>query len=205
MRGQAAMEFIMTYGWALLAIIAAIGVMSYFGVFSGGKLPEKCIATTGFTCADYLLSKWDASVNQCEVAISLVNNMGYDITIVANSTEVICDNCEYNPDQQYRNNCYWWRVGTKEDTVHHVNLIPNGHGSEVFVPAGKRMTMECNSGSVYYVNFPEAGMPGKLKFRFLYRKAGGTYNHTAEGEITARVEEQVCGQARCLYPDDISC
>ncbi|MEK6792404.1 MAG: hypothetical protein AABX96_02945 [Nanoarchaeota archaeon] len=37
-KGQAAMEFLMTYGWAILAAIVAIGVLAYFGVFSPGKL-----------------------------------------------------------------------------------------------------------------------------------------------------------------------
>lgn len=36
-KGQAAMEFLMTYGWAILAAIIAIGVLAYFGVFSGGN------------------------------------------------------------------------------------------------------------------------------------------------------------------------
>jgi hypothetical protein len=36
-RGQAAMEFLMTYGWAILAAVIAIGVLAYFGVFSPGK------------------------------------------------------------------------------------------------------------------------------------------------------------------------
>lgn len=33
-RGQAAVEFLMTYGWAILAAVIAIGVLAYFGVFS---------------------------------------------------------------------------------------------------------------------------------------------------------------------------
>ena len=33
-KGQAAMEFLMTYGWAILAGIIAIGVLAYFGVFN---------------------------------------------------------------------------------------------------------------------------------------------------------------------------
>jgi hypothetical protein len=36
-RSQAAMEFLMTYGWAILAAVIAIGVLAYFGVFSPGK------------------------------------------------------------------------------------------------------------------------------------------------------------------------
>ena len=35
-RGQAAMEFLMTYGWAILAAIIAIAALAYFGVFSPG-------------------------------------------------------------------------------------------------------------------------------------------------------------------------
>ncbi len=37
-RGQAAMEFLMTYGWAILAAIVAIGVLAYFGVFNPSRL-----------------------------------------------------------------------------------------------------------------------------------------------------------------------
>ena len=33
-KGQAAMEFLMTYGWAILEAITAIGVLAYIGVFS---------------------------------------------------------------------------------------------------------------------------------------------------------------------------
>ena len=36
-KGQAAMEFLMTYGWAILAAVIAIGVLAYFGVFTPGK------------------------------------------------------------------------------------------------------------------------------------------------------------------------
>ena len=36
-KSQAAMEFLMTYGWAILAAVIAIGVLAYFGVFSPGK------------------------------------------------------------------------------------------------------------------------------------------------------------------------
>lgn len=37
-KGQAAMEFLMTYGWAILAAIIAIGALAYFGVFNAGNL-----------------------------------------------------------------------------------------------------------------------------------------------------------------------
>ncbi|MBI1979078.1 MAG: hypothetical protein HYS62_03415, partial [Candidatus Aenigmarchaeota archaeon] len=36
-KSQAAMEFLMTYGWAILVVLAAIAALAYFGVLS----PEK--------------------------------------------------------------------------------------------------------------------------------------------------------------------
>lgn len=42
-KGQAAMEFLMTYGWAILAAIIAIGVLAYFGVFSPGTFISNSI------------------------------------------------------------------------------------------------------------------------------------------------------------------
>lgn len=37
-KGQAALEFITTYGWAFLIILFSFGVLAYFGVFA----PEGC-------------------------------------------------------------------------------------------------------------------------------------------------------------------
>ena len=55
-RGQAAMEFLMTYGWAILVVLIAIGALAYFGVLSPERfLPEKCLIASGsgLFCDDY--------------------------------------------------------------------------------------------------------------------------------------------------------
>ena len=50
-KAQAAMEFLMTYGWAILVVLAAIAALAYFGVLSPEKLlPEKCTLEPGITC-----------------------------------------------------------------------------------------------------------------------------------------------------------
>ncbi|MBW2983811.1 hypothetical protein KY361_01745 [Candidatus Woesearchaeota archaeon] len=47
-KAQAAMEFLMTYGWAILIVLIAIGALAYFGVLSPEKfLPEKCVISSG--------------------------------------------------------------------------------------------------------------------------------------------------------------
>ncbi|MDP2907231.1 MAG: hypothetical protein Q8O03_04790 [Nanoarchaeota archaeon] len=55
-KGQAAMEFLMTYGWAILVVLVAIGALAYFGVLSPEQfLPEKCTISTGsgLFCIDH--------------------------------------------------------------------------------------------------------------------------------------------------------
>ncbi len=50
-RGQAAMEFLMTYGWAILAAVIVIGVLASFGVFSSSNyIPTSCSLTAPFGC-----------------------------------------------------------------------------------------------------------------------------------------------------------
>ena len=47
-KAQAAMEFLMTYGWAILVVLIAIGALAYFGVLNPDRLlPEKCVIATG--------------------------------------------------------------------------------------------------------------------------------------------------------------
>jgi hypothetical protein len=37
-KGQGAMEFLMTYGWAIIVVIAAIIALAYFGLIDPGRL-----------------------------------------------------------------------------------------------------------------------------------------------------------------------
>lgn len=53
-KGQAAMEFLMTYGWALLVVLIAIAALAFFGLLNPSKfLPTKCEIAPGLTCMDY--------------------------------------------------------------------------------------------------------------------------------------------------------
>jgi hypothetical protein len=50
-RLQSAMEYLMTYGWAILIIAVTLGALAFLGVFSGtGLLPTACIASSGYIC-----------------------------------------------------------------------------------------------------------------------------------------------------------
>lgn len=53
-RGQAALEFLTTYGWAFLIIMVMIGAISYFGILNPSKfVPARCTVSPEFSCQDY--------------------------------------------------------------------------------------------------------------------------------------------------------
>ena len=76
-RGQAAMEFLMTYGWAILAAIIAIGVLAYFGVFSPGKfVQDSYLVNAPFNARGVSLT--DSSD---QLRIELLNGAGEQVTV----------------------------------------------------------------------------------------------------------------------------
>jgi hypothetical protein len=93
-RGQAALEFLSTYGFAFLLILVMIGALSYFGILSPSKfLPGRCLVSNEFTCKDrQIVGGGDTTV----MSIMLTNNLGSQLTInsaEANSSygNVVCD------------------------------------------------------------------------------------------------------------------
>ncbi len=49
-RAQSAMEYLMTYGWAILVIAVVLAALFALGVFNGSTLPTACIAQSGYLC-----------------------------------------------------------------------------------------------------------------------------------------------------------
>ena len=69
-KGQAALEFLTTYGWAFLVILVMIGGLSYFGVFDfKSKMPDSCT----FSGRDIECKAWqinnDADSDQIKLRI----------------------------------------------------------------------------------------------------------------------------------------
>jgi len=82
-KAQAAMEFLMTYGWAILVVLAAIGALAYFGVLSPGEfLPEQCVLISGLSCLDF-------TIDTDTTTIFVSNSLGTDMAL----TSVTIGNC----------------------------------------------------------------------------------------------------------------
>ena len=77
------MEFLMTYGWAILVVLAAIAALAYFSVLSPDRfLPEKCTLPSGVACLDF-------SGSPSSVTLVIQNSAGFDmanVSVYVNST-----------------------------------------------------------------------------------------------------------------------
>jgi len=91
-RGQAALEFLMTYGWAILVVLAAIAALAYFGVLSPDRfLPEKCTMPSGLACLDF-------RATGSGVDLILQNSFGFDMnTIVTTINGTGCNAAAAGP------------------------------------------------------------------------------------------------------------
>jgi len=81
-KGQAAMEYLMTYGWAILVLVIVLAVLAYF-LPRLTKTPEVCQFTQGFSCTE------PAIVNEggvVKVAFNLQNGKGQAINV----SQVLC-------------------------------------------------------------------------------------------------------------------
>jgi|SRR3989344_556018 len=75
-KGQAAMEFLMTYGWAILVVLIAIGALAYFGVLNPSRfLPESCTIMPGISCDEFKVI-----ANGGGATLVLRNGMGSQLT-----------------------------------------------------------------------------------------------------------------------------
>ena len=75
-KGQSALEFIMTYGWALVVLLLVIS--SLWFTFGGDKffVNEKCMMGPGFLCKDF-------SVDEGSIKLIVKNSYGKDISSIS--------------------------------------------------------------------------------------------------------------------------
>ena len=77
-RAQGSMQFMMTYGWAILVALVLASVLFYWGFFSPDKyLPERCLFGPGIGVCD----DWQALEDTGTVKFILTNSFGYDINV----------------------------------------------------------------------------------------------------------------------------
>ena len=160
--GQAALEFLTTYGWAFLVILIMIAALAYFGILNPSKLlPNRCTFGVEFQCIDHQISASDGTFK-----LRMKNNIGepIDISAVSLSTETTTP---YT--------CTTLEVGG----VPTVLPYPNWKSGEVlnFIWSG------CSGGALF------AGEKGKVLITMRYNTvaSGVGYTKESKGEVFSSI------------------
>ncbi len=85
-KGQAAMEYLMTYGWAILVIVIVLALLAYF-LPRFTAVPEVCeFSQPGFTCSTNPAIIMNTSTNQVVAEFNLQNGKGQAVNV----SKVLC-------------------------------------------------------------------------------------------------------------------
>lgn len=98
-KGQAAMEFLMTYGWAILVVLVAIGALAYFGFFDKTFISCNC-GKLGLECVDYAEIDGTAYIQCRNLTPKYVIN-STSITLEKNNQDDKVFICNNNTMEQY--------------------------------------------------------------------------------------------------------
>ncbi|MCX6706723.1 MAG: hypothetical protein NT001_01120 [Candidatus Woesearchaeota archaeon] len=97
-KSQAAMEFLLTYGWAIVAVLVVFGALTYFKVLDPSKLlPETCNFGPGIgKCIDF-------EVTSNKMTLTLMNGLGDPVTFTGvknsgcNGGDIVGDILVFSP------------------------------------------------------------------------------------------------------------
>jgi len=78
-QGQSAIEYLITYGWAIMIIIAAVGMLYFYVVIPMSIPPNNCTFIVGVSCDNYGVGMSHASSNTVNVSMMLSNPNYYPI------------------------------------------------------------------------------------------------------------------------------
>ncbi|MEK6967588.1 MAG: hypothetical protein AABX51_03075 [Nanoarchaeota archaeon] len=164
-KGQAAMEFMMTYGWALMMVLGVIAALVYFNFFNPSLfLPEKCDLGYRLRCDDYKIGYKSGTGVQVSLAITNI----FPESIVIRSLNV----SPIKSMDSFTCNGFWQAPG--------LGTFSLAQGEK------KVITIDC-SPALY--NPKESG---KIKFyvntSYSFNDTGLNYVYTMYGELFTKIE-----------------
>ncbi|MBS1266704.1 MAG: hypothetical protein MAG795_00673 [Candidatus Woesearchaeota archaeon] len=163
-RAQAAMEFLMTYGWAIMVVLIVIGALAYFGVLNPQRLlPPKCTFPTGISCNDHLV------VSGGLIKLNLINGLGeaiyvMNVSAIPMTGNPINDNC--STDYTGPGDVLYMRNGDELDIV---------------------LDQTCIISSTFAD--PNSKYRWDILFEYYYADSGIGYNKTISGELLTSIQE----------------
>jgi hypothetical protein len=160
MKGQSAMEYLMTYGWAILIVIIVAAALYALGIFNPatytGRVP------TGFTTLG-TPTDWDVASDGA-FSIILNNRLANQITVYSITAT----------------------LGTVSDTYNTYNCTIDSY--LMIAPGGTSdPTVVCTGPNTYSLDLgtPTTGTTYSVDVEVLYNSGG--FNHTETGKVTGTV------------------
>jgi hypothetical protein len=160
MKLQSAMEYLMTYSWAILVLAVVLGALYALGLFSPGSFVNtQCILPAGLACTNvYMLSNGLVYLNLLQVTQQPIN-----VTYIG---------CNAN------------------NTVAHMypaNIGINIGTNQIRLQIGANYTflVQCWSGNSQYASQPGGFFAGYLFVNYTELTTG--FPHTAAGQLTAKI------------------
>ncbi|MFT4304062.1 MAG: hypothetical protein ACMXYG_05825 [Candidatus Woesearchaeota archaeon] len=208
-KGQAAMEFLMTYGWALLVVVIAIAALAFFGLLNPSRfLPPKCDLSAGISCVDYSAVSGTVPMSTLEDGeISIIINNGIGTTM--RNVEIIVRDCEDDDNNLVPMSSKYYALSKANFTnfTHCYKCLqdPTYTGGGIECESDTSLaTFGCDTinqntpnvaeGQSQIFKIPCGGMPTGSKFRsdliikYNTTVEGFVMNHTRTGAIVLNVE-----------------
>ena len=91
LRLQSAMEYLTTYGWALLIMAIVLAAMFALGVFNPGQFAgQECLVPAGFSCLSYFIANNGVlTLNLQQSTTSGLNVTGYNCSTNSTTVKII--------------------------------------------------------------------------------------------------------------------
>ena len=161
------MEFLTTYGWAILVVLVMISALSYFGILDPSIfLPEKCVFSAGISCEESAADIDPVGTDQ--ILARLKNAFGYALVIDNTAGNIVVD------VQGAASACTTATCDVGND------FCGRAPASDFTWPTDsvKSLAIPCEGLS--------AGMKPRVNIEIKYKKADGTYTKLIKGEIQVK-------------------
>ena len=165
-KGQAALEFLTTYGWAFLVILVMIGALAYFGVLDPSNfVADRCVMGNPLTCEgqNYI-------INPGQALIQVRNGLNQNLNIT--SVEFLSNQVDDYTECDNNN----WTVDSQGVSTEPANLINRDSSARIL----------CEFGS----DTLSAGVKERVQLRIRYHTGDAAFTRTISGELYTNVESE---------------
>lgn len=171
-RGQSAYEFLITYSWAIILLIAIIGILYYYGMFNPQRyVPKECHLHPSFPCDSFKLSVDEDASPPIHFRFLSHNGFGYDVNI----TEVFitAENLGASGEVTYAGSC--------NSTSTDLSLIHPGESFLCVVPITDSERI------------PRAGEMKRIQIKMLFINCETNPDYEITGDCSSGSLHQIAG------------